>query len=212
MSIKWIISLLILLVLIIAGLGLFYKYETNKELVVPNANGTNDEACGQGGCVSDTFEYGTKVGQIFEDTELTDFEGNTVDLYDLMKGYDTTVIMLEADWCLDCQRQTDKLLKDNAAQEKVLFIPVYTTYSKEGNPLKEARYDDTKKYVERTYKDSDVIPYWDQNNYLWNKYGGYGTPTNIVLDKNAKIKDISLANDYDTLLLPNTESIPYKQI
>lgn len=190
-------STLAFLVIILAGCGA-------KEINMPNA-----DVCGLGeGCLASTAEYGYNVGDVMPDTTLTDIEGNEYQLYDLMEGKDKVILSLEASWCDDCHRQDVKYnqfyenLPDN-----VLYLPIYTSYSKEDDPEKQANLETTKAYLND--KGYEYKAYYDTNDKLWKKFQAKGTPTNIVLDKNARIKAISLEYDSDILLLKNTEDLEY---
>lgn len=193
---KKISGLFAIIALLIAGCG-------SESVVMPN-----DVGCGQGeGCLSSTASYGYQVGNIMPDTTFTDLEGNETTLYEMMEGKSKVIISLEASWCSDCHRQDAKHQEyvDAGVPEDILLIPVYTSYSKEENTEKIANLDTTKAYLQETGYTYES--YFDTDNKLWDAFNAAGTPTNIVLDSNARIKAITLEYDFDTLLLENKETL-----
>lgn len=188
---------------LVIGGGIYMMNQPKEAVDMPNS-----EVCGQGGCINkENVVYGTQTGTVIENYELTDFDGNTVNLYDLVEGYDQVVIALEAQWCEDCHRQDSKMVVDGAIPEGTLFIPIYTTYtSASGDPLKVGEYEAAKAYTEERYAGTNITPYWDTDDIIFDAFKAVGTPTNIMLDENGFIKSVSLEIDADNLLLDNKEA------
>lgn len=169
-----------------------------------------DEAavCGIGeGCtISDKRVQGFNVGNQIPNIELTDFNGETTMLYDLLAGKDKFILSLAADWCSDCERQDEKLnqyydqLPENYGAA-VLFVD-YTSSdgTKTTNEEQSKQYVEDKQYVFPTF--------WDENNEIAKDFGGVlATPTNIVLDENGIIKAKTEEVDMDILF--NTNDVDY---
>lgn len=197
--------IILLSIIIIAGIaytGVNY-YLTHKQVESLVAS---EEVCGQGeGCeISDDRVQGFNVGDQVPNLELTDFNGETTNLYDMLEGKDKFVLSLAVDWCSDCQRQDRKLneyysdLPDNYGAA-VLFVD-YT--SKDGT--KTTDFNQTKTFIE---DEAYSFPtFWDENNVIANDFGGVlATPTNIVLDENAIIKAKTEEIDMDNLFASNQE-------
>ncbi len=168
------------------------------------------EVCGLGeGCtISDKRVQGFNVGDQIPNIELTDFNGETVELYDLIEGKDKFILSLAADWCSDCERQDEKLneyynqLPENYGAA-VLFVD-YTSSdgTKTTNKEQAAAYVDEKQYVFPTF--------WDEGNKIAEEFGGVlATPTNIIIDGNGIIKGKTEEVDMDILF--NTNDAEYDE-
>lgn len=202
-NLKIVIITIIVMIVITSGIYIFVQKQNNVKSII------NEETCGQGTCtdISD-LKYGYDVGDVIPNLTLHDFSNNEVKLYDLLEGYDKIIISLQADWCSDCHRQNDKITQDDAIPENVLFIPIFTKYSIKGDESKTSTYENSKKYAEKEFSGTNIIPYYDTGDVFYNKFNVKGTPTNIVLNTSARIKMISLEYDADTLMLENTETTP----
>ncbi len=188
---------------LIAFLAILSGCTSNEVTTTPNQS----EVCDTGSScsVSTNYKYGYNVGNVIEDITLTDLDGNESSLYDLMEGYEKIIISLEASWCSDCHRQDEKLINTyDSLDEDVLIIPVFTSYSKEGDAERTANYDTTVEYVnESGLAELGIGIYYDYDDTLFDAFGRAGTPTNVVLDTNGRIKAISLEYDFDILLQDN---------
>ncbi len=198
-------QIVVILLIIIIGLIITFGYIKIKssKMDYPNMQSTT-EVCGVGeGCnVADDRKIGYEVGEHFPNIELTDIEGNTSKLYDLMEGKDKFVLNLSVDWCSDCQREKDKLNKSYAKLEEnnIGVAVVYINLSKDDasrstNIEQIENYLKTKKY--------DFPTYVDYNEELLNAINVTSVPVNFILDKNAVIKSHSEEIDMDNLLLDN---------
>lgn len=163
-------------------------------------------------CSSGTSFYGVGVGDTVKNYELTNFNDEKTNLYDLMSGYENIVIALEADWCGDCHRQDDKMLQEGAIPSNTLLITVLTNFSSKSDETKVATKESATKYYNETLSktpNKNNIFFYDEGNQLWDEFDAKGTPTNIVLDNQGKIKSVSLEIDADKLMIPNTQTKPY---
>ncbi len=204
---KKIIIILIILIALIVGLG--YIKINGKKVNYPNMQSAS-EVCGAGeGCnVEDNRQVGYEVGDHFPNIELTDIEGNTSKLYDLMEGKDKFVVNLSVDWCSDCQREKDKLNKSYAKLEKnnIGVAVVYINLSKD-EAERSTNIDQIKNYLND--KKYDFPTYIDYNDKLLNSINVTSIPVNFVLDKNAVIKSHSEEIDMDNLLLDNNQDFRF---
>ncbi|MFV0287902.1 MAG: TlpA family protein disulfide reductase [Mycoplasmatales bacterium] len=201
--------IVLLLFLGLAGFNGYTYFETHQK--VETLAETN-EVCGQGeGCeISDKRTKGMETGNQIPNLELTTFDNETLNLYDLIQGKDKFVLSFAVDWCSDCERQDDKLqeyydeLPDNYGAA-VVFVD-FT--SKDGS--KTTNKEQTQQFIKD--KGYDFPVFWDEGNKISDMLGGIkATPTNLVLDENGLIKAKTEEIDMDILLLDNTEETYFKE-
>ncbi len=196
---------IIILSIIIIGLIITFGYIKIKssKVTYPNME-SSSEVCGVGeGCnVEDNRQIGYKVGDHFPNIELTDIDGNTSKLYDLMDGKDKFVVNLSVDWCSDCQREKDKLNKSYAKLEEnnIGAAVVYINLSKD-DAERSTNINQIEDYLKS--EKYNFPTYIDYNDKLLNKINVTSIPVNFILDKNAVIKSHSEEIDMDNLLLDN---------
>ncbi len=210
---KIIIVLVIVGTFSIAGFGV-KKYLSANE-VYPNMESDAEVCQGEAASKADDDETknkpkpkkiktGYEVGERFPNVELTDINGNTDKLYDLMEGKDKFIINLSADWCSDSQREKDKLnqVYPELEKENIGIAVVYVNLSKPDKGIT-TNIDQIKNYLTES---NFIFPtYIDYNDELQNNLNLSSVPTNIVLDKNAIIKGHTEEIDMDNLLLENSE-------
>ncbi len=210
---KIIIVLVIVGTFSIAGFGV-KKYLSANE-VYPNMESDAEVCQGEAASKADDDETknkpkpkkiktGYEVGERFPNVELTDINGNTDKLYDLMEGKDKFIINLSADWCSDSQREKDKLnqVYPELEKENIGIAVVYVNLSKPDKGIT-TNIDQIKNYLTES---NFIFPtYIDYNDELQNNLNLSSVPTNIVLDKNAIIKGHTEEIDMDNLLLDNSE-------
>lgn len=203
-------KVMILLIVVIGFIISFSYIKMNgSKVTYPNMDNTS-EVCGSGeGCnVEDNRQIGYEVGNHFPNIELTDINGKTSKLYDLMEGKDKFVLNLSVDWCSDCQREKDKLNKSYAKLEEnnigvaVVYINLSKDDAERSTNIKQIEdYLNTKKYKFPTYV--------DYNDDLLNTINVTSIPVNFILDKNAVIKSHSEEIDMDNLLLNNNQDFRF---
>ncbi len=203
-------KVMILLIVVIGFIiGFSYIKMNGSKVTYPNMDNTS-EVCGSGeGCnVEDNRQIGYEVGNHFPNIELTDINGKTSKLYDLMEGKDKFVLNLSVDWCSDCQREKDKLNKSYAKLEEnnigvaVVYINLSKDDAERSTNIKQIEdYLNTKKYKFPTYV--------DYNDDLLNTINVTSIPVNFILDKNAVIKSHSEEIDMDNLLLNNNQDFRF---
>ncbi len=203
-------KVMILLIVVIGFIiGFSYIKMNGSKVTYPNMDNTS-EVCGSGeGCnVEDNRQIGYEVGNHFPNIELTDINGKTSKLYDLIEGKDKFVLNLSVDWCSDCQREKDKLNKSYAKLEEnnigvaVVYINLSKDDAERSTNIKQIEdYLNTKKYKFPTYV--------DYNDDLLNTINVTSIPVNFILDKNAVIKSHSEEIDMDNLLLNNNQDFRF---
>ncbi len=203
-------KVMILLIVVIGFIISFSYIKMNgSKVTYPNMDNTS-EVCGSGeGCnVEDNRQIGYEVGNHFPNIELTDINGKTSKLYDLIEGKDKFVLNLSVDWCSDCQREKDKLNKSYAKLEEnnigvaVVYINLSKDDAERSTNIKQIEdYLNTKKYKFPTYV--------DYNDDLLNTINVTSIPVNFILDKNAVIKSHSEEIDMDNLLLNNNQDFRF---
>ncbi len=214
---KIIITLIVLGIIGTGGFGV-KKYLSANE-VYPNMDSDTEVCQGEAGTKEGEAEHeaedkakpkpqkiktGYEVGERFPNVELTDIDGNTDNLYDLMEGKDKFIINLSADWCSDSQREKDKLnqVYPELEKENIGIAVVYVNLSKPEKDIT-TDIDQIKDYLTES---NFVFPtYIDYDDELQDNLNLSSVPTNIVLDKNAIIKGHTEEIDMDNLLLENSE-------
>ncbi len=212
---KKIIIVLIIVVAISIGAFGVKKYLSANE-VYPNMASDNEVCQGEAASKAEDedkaenkpkpkkIKTGYDVGERFPNVELTDIDGNTSKLYDLMEGKDKFIINLSADWCSDSQREKDKLnqVYPELEKENIGIAVVYVNLSKPDKGIT-TNIEQIKNYLTES---NFVFPtYIDYNDELQKNLNLSSVPTNIVLDKNAIIKGHTEEIDMDNLLLDNSE-------
>ncbi len=193
-----------IMILIVGAIG----YVVSKPQPAVPLSAATAEVCGLGEVctISDKRVVGFNVGNQVPDLELTTFDGEKQNLYDMLEGKDKFILSLAVDWCSDCERQDQKLneyygdLPDNYGAA-VLFVD-YTSSDGTKTTSKDQAYN----YIQdKQY----VFPYfWDEGNVIAEDFGGVkATPTNIVLDENGIIKAKTEEIDMDILF--NTNDTEY---
>lgn len=181
-------------------------YFANKPKAAEPLVSEETAVCGQGeGCeISDKRNQGFEVGNQLPNLELTTFDGETSNLYDMLEGKDKFILSLAVDWCSDCERQDEKLdqyyesLPDNYGAA-VIFVDYSSS-----DGTKTTNKEQAQAYVEG--KGYSFPVFWDEGNVIAEDFGGVlATPTNIVLDENAVIKAKTEEIDMDILFETNQE-------
>lgn len=161
------------------------------------------------GCVIDEDKtVGYEVGQQIPNLQITDYDGNTYNLYDLVIGHDRFVLNFSTYWCPDCSREKEKM--DIAFQEfgdSIGYAVVYVNIPSHDTPdmTNEEILQNTEDYLaENAY----TFPtYYDYDDEYVDLFGIQAIPYNIILDENAVITAKSQEIDFDNLLSENKDQI-----
>lgn len=202
-SLIWLSCLFLLL-----GSGCSFSTTESKKETAKYKPLVNDklEVCSKGsGCEIDTtISVGYNVGDQMPNVELETFDGKHVKLYDLVRGNEVFILNLGVDWCSDCKREKKKM---NAFYE-ILEKQDHQYNGKKTDVasifiMRKTNEKNTRSYVE---KENFLFPtYLDREKKLQTAFHVSFTPTNIILDKNARIKSISAEIDFDNLIQKNLE-------
>ncbi len=190
-------------IIVVAIIGVVGFFGLRPTPAVPLSE-ESQEVCGLGeGCsISDKRVQGYQVGNQVPNLELTTFDGETSNLYDMLAGKDKFILSLAVDWCSDCERQDEKLnryyeqLPENYGAA-VVFVDYTSSDGTKTTSKEQAQaYVEDKQYVFPTF--------WDEGNVIAEDFGGVlATPTNIILDENAIIKGKTEEVDMDILFNTN---------
>ncbi len=197
-----IVSTLILIIITFSGKKVS-QFADDQIEDYPNMT-SQQKVCAQGeGCeVVDKRKTGYLVGDRFPNMKLTDPDGNTVNLYDLMEGKEKFVINLSTDWCSDCQREKKKLNQtyDELTDQNIGIAVIYINLSKDDDK-KSTNIEQIEKYLKEN--DFSFPTYVDYTNQFQDEINVTSIPVNFILDENAVIKSHSEEIDMDNLLLDN---------
>ena len=147
--------------------------------------GNNADACVAGqGCSLPEVRPGWEVGDTLENVNLYTVDGQVVKLYDLVQGKKNIYINLTTDWCTDCQEEQKELREIIPnLDEETIVIPVFISFRSDKTNVNQL-----KQYI----KDQEFpfTSYVDENNTFLKHFKVNGTPTNIYVNHQGRIKII----------------------
>lgn len=137
------------------------------------------------GCSETKFRPGYEVGDTIQNITLYTPDDQKVKLYDLVKGKKHIYLNLTTDWCIDCQIEQQHLRQIMPTlSEDTIIIPIFVAFKSEKTNINQM-----KEYISQQQFDFPV--YLDVNNSILNHFKVNGTPTNVYINDQGRIKVIA---------------------
>ena len=177
--------------------------------LVDSDNVTCDPDAAEGCSISEGSEreVGFEIGYQIPNIELTDFNGESVMLYDQVQGYDKFVLNFSTYWCPDCQREKEKMqIAFEEGDDSIGYAVVYIPKPPSDEDLTEEDIFE----LSQTYLSEEeyTFPvYFDYESELTDEIGISNIPHTFILDENAVIKAEAAEIDFDNLLSTNEDEI-----